>query len=75
MTATTLQWHDAAKENPPCGGFYLVVPMCYAHPIIANWNGCGWRPDTGFDVEFWAALPTAERIRQKFIDKELKKNG
>jgi len=76
MTTTLLQWHDAAKESPENGsGDYLVV--CKNHILLLQridgeeeWFDWGEPMD---DVSFWAAVPTAEKVRQKFRDEKARK--
>jgi len=71
MTTSMLQWKDAKKENPPRDDVYLVVNDFAEKPIRAIWeNGTWWKPCDM--IEFWAAIPTAEQVRQKFVDQELR---
>jgi len=76
MTNTMLHWHDAAKENPQREGMYLVALEGCAELTITPWRGDGfewpWAKLVSASVQFWAAIPTAEQVRQKFRDADLR---
>jgi len=69
---STLQWRDARKEDPPCNGWYWVVRRPAHYPFQAKWEDGEWHV---CDVECWAEIPTAERVRQKLRNERLKENG
>ena len=80
MTTTTLQWHAAAKEDPPRNGYYLVAHVGDDVLDVAEWDdgrACPWQLPDGTaiyccDVEFWAAIPSISQVRRKFRDEELR---
>jgi len=80
MTTTVLQWYDAKKEKPKRNGNCLVVHENFPCLIRVYYHNGLWSDECGgflndCCIESWVALPTADCIRQKFKDEELKKRG
>lgn len=73
MLNSVLQWKDAKKEDPLSEGIYFVVLRGHDHLTFSLWNKK--RKQWGGYVQYWAAIPTAEQVRQKFRDLKLREEA